>query len=155
MFHRWHKKLNLLRVFKVNLRKILFQSMLTLNLHLKWISLLGFFYFNLFICPPDVKRPKLFKGFYPLNLHKYRNIYLHRLLCTQSNYLYYNERINLWYRNFVSKSRSTMSSFFKTSLPELTYLWIRLNKTKPFLGNKNNTDANGVNEHNRNWERQY
>ena len=34
--------------------------MLVLNLHSKQISLLGFFYFELFICPLDVKRPKYF-----------------------------------------------------------------------------------------------
>ena len=30
-------------------------------------SLLGFFYFKLFICPPDVKRTKVFQGLYSLN----------------------------------------------------------------------------------------
>ena len=31
-----------------------------LNLHSKQISLQSFFYFMLFICPPDVKRPRFF-----------------------------------------------------------------------------------------------
>ena len=39
--------------------------MLALNLHSKEISLHSFLYFKLFICPPDEKRPKLFRGFTP------------------------------------------------------------------------------------------
>ena len=37
--------------------------MLTSNLHSKQISLLGFFYFQLLICPPDAI--KIFTGFFP------------------------------------------------------------------------------------------
>ena len=48
-------------VFKFNLHKIFFLSILTLTLHSKQISLLSFFCFKLFICPPDVKRP-VFSG---------------------------------------------------------------------------------------------
>ena len=44
-------------VFKLSLYKILFQSILALNLHSKEINLESFFYFKLFICAPDVKRP--------------------------------------------------------------------------------------------------
>ena len=36
--------------------------MLALNLHSKWINWQSFFYFKLFICPPDTKRPKNFSG---------------------------------------------------------------------------------------------
>ena len=50
-------------VFKFNLHKILFLSILALTLHSKQISLLGFFCFKLFICPPDVKRPVFFWDF--------------------------------------------------------------------------------------------
>ena len=36
-----------------------------MNLHSKEISLQSFFYFKLFICPPDEKRPTFFRGFTP------------------------------------------------------------------------------------------
>ena len=56
---RWLKKTQSSnRVLKFNLHKILFQSILALNLHSKKISLQSFFYFKLFICPLDEKRPK-------------------------------------------------------------------------------------------------
>ena len=35
--------------------------MLALNLHSRQIGLQGFFYFKLFICPVDIKRPKLLR----------------------------------------------------------------------------------------------
>ena len=42
-----------------------------------------------------------------------------------------------------------MSMFFKNySLAELTYLWIRLNNTKSFLGNTKKTNRNSVNVEN-------
>ena len=51
---------------KVNLHKILFWSFLALKLRWKY-----FFYFKLFICPPDVKRRKSFRGFhYFVNPHQ-------------------------------------------------------------------------------------
>ena len=51
---------------KLNLHKILFWSFLALKLRWKY-----FFYFKLFICPPDVKRPKSFRGFiYFVNPHQ-------------------------------------------------------------------------------------
>ena len=61
---RRSKKLNLLIAFSNLISTILFQSILALNLHSKQINL-GFFYFKLFICPPDVKRPKSFRYFTP------------------------------------------------------------------------------------------
>ena len=39
--------------------------MLALNLHSNKFNLQGFFYFKLFICPPDGKRPKCFGDFTP------------------------------------------------------------------------------------------
>ena len=39
--------------------------MLALNLHSKGISLHSFFYFKLFICPPDKKNTNIFQEFYP------------------------------------------------------------------------------------------
>ena len=36
-----------------------------MNLNSKEISLQSFFYFKLFICPPDEKRPTFFRGFTP------------------------------------------------------------------------------------------
>ena len=45
---------------KLNLHKILFWSFLALKLRWKY-----FFYFKLFICPPDVKRPTSFRGYIP------------------------------------------------------------------------------------------
>ena len=51
---------------KLNLHKILFWRFLALKLRWKY-----FFYFKLFICPPDVKRPKSFRGFiYFVNPHQ-------------------------------------------------------------------------------------
>lgn len=42
-----------------------------------------------------------------------------------------------------------MSMFFKNySLAELTYLWIRLNNTKSFLGSTKKTNRNSVNMEN-------
>ena len=61
---RRSKKLNLLLAFSNLISTILFQSIMALNLHSKQINL-GFFYFKLFICPPDVKRPKSFRYFTP------------------------------------------------------------------------------------------
>ena len=49
------------RVLKLSLHKILFQSILVLNLHSKYISLPGFFYLKLW----DVKRVTFFKRFTP------------------------------------------------------------------------------------------
>ena len=52
-------------VFKLNLQKILFLSIFALTLHSKQISLLGFFYFKLYICPSDVKSPFFSGTFHP------------------------------------------------------------------------------------------
>ena len=66
MSNRRYKKLNLLiEVYKLNLHKILFQSILALKLRSKYIGLLRFFFFKQFIFPSDVKRSESFRGFTP------------------------------------------------------------------------------------------
>ena len=52
-------------VLKFSLHEILFSSIFGLNWHSKLISSLGFIYFKLFICHPDVKRLTFFRGFTP------------------------------------------------------------------------------------------
>ena len=61
MSGRWQKKLNLL---------IEFSDSIFIKFYLKHIgiqnkSVYSFFYFQLFVCPPDVKRPKFFRSFKP------------------------------------------------------------------------------------------
>ena len=67
MYGRRHKKLNLLIEFSNSIFiKFCFKAyknMLTSNVHSNKIILLGFLYFQLFICPPDVKKPKFLRGF--------------------------------------------------------------------------------------------
>ena len=46
------------------------------ELAFKIITLQSFFYFKLFICPPDVKRSKYFRSFYPENPQQGSTIYL-------------------------------------------------------------------------------
>ena len=53
------------RYKKLNLHKTSFQSILALTFCSKYIGLLGFFYFKLFISPLDVKKSKSFRGFSP------------------------------------------------------------------------------------------
>ena len=40
------------------------------NLHLKWTSLLGFFFFKLLLCSPDVKMQKHFQGLCHMKSHQ-------------------------------------------------------------------------------------
>ena len=58
MFGRRHKKL--FWVFKLNLHKVLFQSIWTLNMHLRWIHLLGFL--AIYLSSRYIKA-KILKGF--------------------------------------------------------------------------------------------
>ena len=68
-----HKILNLLIKFQTESSynfilkhiKTAHKNGMVLNVRSKEISLLGFFYFNLLICPPDVKRPTFFKVLTP------------------------------------------------------------------------------------------
>ena len=60
---RWHKKLNSLIDFSISiLIKFCFQA-LALKFCLRYIGLLSFFYFELFICSSGVKRPTYFRSF--------------------------------------------------------------------------------------------
>ena len=66
MSFRQHKKTQSSNwVFKFDLHKMLFWSILALKLCLKYIYLLGFLFNKLFIGPPDLKRPKSFIGLTP------------------------------------------------------------------------------------------
>ena len=51
------------RVFKFSLQKKIFLK--HIDVELAFINLLGFFNFKLFVCPPDVKRPRFLRGFTP------------------------------------------------------------------------------------------
>ena len=64
MSNRRYKNL-LIEVYKLNLHKILFQSILALKLRSKYIGLLRFFFFKQFVFPSDVKRSESFSGFTP------------------------------------------------------------------------------------------
>ena len=60
----------------INIIGLLYLIMTHLLILIKFSSsificyLQGFLYFKLFVCPPDVKKPKIFQGFYPLNHHQ-------------------------------------------------------------------------------------
>ena len=77
MSSRQHKKTQSSNwVFKLNLHKVLFRSILVLNLHSNKISLQSFFYFKLFIFAPNVKRPIFFRDFTPWTVKFYFEVHL-------------------------------------------------------------------------------
>ena len=63
-FDVWYKKLNFLTEFSSSIF-IKFYKVLALNLLSKKIRLQGFFYFMLFICPPNVKRSNFIRDSAP------------------------------------------------------------------------------------------
>ena len=97
----------LIEFFKLNLHKILFILKHIGNLHSEYISLLGFFYFKLFICPPNVKRPKYFRDFTPWNPTR-------ALSCT-SRHLTAPQRPPLAFYNNQKPKICSKMSFSKTA----------------------------------------
>ena len=66
-----HKKLNSLIEFSISIFiKFYFKAFWQLKFCSKFIGLLSFLYFKLFICPSGVKRPKSFRIFTPWTLTK-------------------------------------------------------------------------------------
>ena len=117
------------------------------NLHLKWTSLLGFFFFKLFLCSPDVKMQKHFQGLCHMKSHQsYEpaaeltappNPHPHLKMISRSFFMKQNNRkLNLCSKTDTSKTAwinawNRNSGFTCTSSNFLWYLFLLITKLPP------------------------
>ena len=78
-----------------------------MNLHAKEIGMQSFFYFKLFICPPDEKRPKFFKGFTPESPSRLCHEPVAELTAPQDTHLHFTT-----FKNSIFFQKGTLVKLF-------------------------------------------